>query len=544
MDRHQKKIEKFPLLNAILFSLFIIIGYNYDKTGTIGEIVVNFKHFIFVLVSFGVLSFLFYQVLKKIYHFLDNYMISKEKNNKLISFIFYKHPFISMFVLCFVASTLYLIFFYPGTMAFDGNWQLNSYLEYWEWNNHHPALLSIIMGSILKFGSSIINDNFGIFLFIGIQVIVNALVFGYALSFLNKIEAPIGIRVVVFLFFGLFPFWTINSITYIKDTLYYLVLLFIFLYTYYHFEFLKDYQIKTFIILTLLYFVLYLLRNTGLYVGVLSLLVLFVINIKSKKRCRGFLLVLVLLVLFHEGYHKIFLPKVEAKEASPREMLSVPLQQTGRYLKYYYAELTDKEEKNLKKLFKGDLEEIGKDYNPNRSDEVKSKTKDYPKSKDLKSYFQAWFSMFLKHPLVYVDATLNNVYAYFYSEHKNFVDEEIGFYIITNKNPDLDIHFNKLENGRLMLEDIATSICNTPIIGLLYSCYIYTWALFTLTFYILYKKKYKLLGYLMPIYVTFLLCLISPVNGHMRYFEPIVVMLPFAYAILLNKYKFDKKQGR
>jgi len=187
--------------------------------------------------------------------------------------------------------------------------------------------------------------------------------------------------------------------------------------------------------------------------------------------------------------------------------------------------------KNLKKLFKGDLKEIGKDYNPNRSDEVKAKTKDYPKSTDLKAYFNAWASMFLKHPGVYVDATLNNIYAYFYSEHKNFVDEEIGFYGITNNNPNLNIHFNNLEQGRLILENIAASICDTPIIGLLYSCFIYTWALLVLTFYILSKKKYKMLVYYIPMYVTFLFCLISPVNGHMRYFEPIVVMLPSRFVI-------------
>ena len=188
-----------------------------------------------------------------------------------------------MSIFTILISSLYLVFFYPGTMSFDGNWQLNSYFHYWTWNDHHPALLSIIMANILKFGNSILDANFGIFLFILIELIINGLVYGYVLNIMNKLNSPLILRIITFIFLSLFPLWSINSITYIKDTIYYLVFLFIFTFTYYHFYILKEYKLKNFLILGILYLILYIFRNTGFYIGILSTLSLAFLNFKNKK---------------------------------------------------------------------------------------------------------------------------------------------------------------------------------------------------------------------------------------------------------------------
>lgn len=239
-----EKINIFALINSILLFLFVIIGVCYDKYATITKIFSKPQ----LLILFPILIIVFYYFLKFIYSFFHNYK-PREKANypKIITFIFYRHPFLSMSIFTILISSLYLVFFYPGTMSFDGNWQLNSYFHYWTWNDHHPALLSIIMANILKFGNSILDANFGIFLFILIELIINGLVYGYVLNIMNKLNSPLILRVITFIFLSLFPLWSINSITYIKDTIYYLVFLFIFTFTYYHFYILKEYKLKTFL---------------------------------------------------------------------------------------------------------------------------------------------------------------------------------------------------------------------------------------------------------------------------------------------------------
>ena len=528
-----KKINIFALINSILLSLFVIIGVCYDKYATITKIFSKPQ----LLILFPILIIVFYYFLKFIYSFFHNYK-PREKANypKIITFIFYRHPFLSMSIFTILISSLYLVFFYPGTMSFDGNWQLNSYFHYWTWNDHHPALLSIIMANILKFGNSILDANFGIFLFILIELIINGLVYGYVLNIMNKLNSPLILRIITFIFLSLFPLWSINSITYIKDTIYYLVFLFIFTFTYYHFYILKEYKLKNFLILGILYLILYIFRNTGFYIGILSTLSLAFLNFKNKKIFISFFCIFFLILSFHFFYQKVFLKIVAAEPALVREKLSIPLQQTARYIKYYKEDISAKEREGLEQLFITDLKEVGSSYDPNRSDNVKEKIKDYPTSRELSSYFSSWISMFLKHPVVYFDATLNNIYGYFYSEHKNFMGEELGFYGITNFNENFDFHFmESTAPVRTKLESISRFLCDMPLIGLLYGCFIYVWIIITVLFYLLKEHDFKTIIYFLPIYLTFLTCLISPVNGHMRYLAPVAVSTPLIIAIIFNK---------
>lgn len=56
---------------------------------------------------------------------------------------------------------------------------------------------------------------------------------------------------------------------------------------------------------------------------------------------------------------------------------------------------------------------IKENYNPEISDFVKNTFREESEDK-LSEYFKIWFEMFLKHPMVYVEATLNNTFAYYY----------------------------------------------------------------------------------------------------------------------------------
>ena len=89
-------------------------------------------------------------------------------------------------------------------------------------------------------------------------------------------------------------------------------------------------------------------------------------------------------------------------------MLSIPFQQTARYVKYYGNDVSTEEEKVIRKVL--DYDTIGKNYDPDLSDPVKNTYKQ--KDEYLKDYFNIWFEMLKKHPTAYIQATLNGTYGY------------------------------------------------------------------------------------------------------------------------------------
>ncbi len=107
------------------------------------------------------------------------------------------------------------------------------------------------------------------------------------------------------------------------------------------------------------------------------------------------------MVAFWEVYQKAILPMAGVKPGGKQEMLSIPFQQTARYVKYYGNDVSTEEEKVIRKVL--DYDTIGKNYDPDLSDPVKNTYKQ--KDEYLKDYFNIWFEMLKKHPTAYIQAT-------------------------------------------------------------------------------------------------------------------------------------------
>lgn len=543
----RKKLDKLIFINGFIFALFLDIGFSYTHGTSLSYLWKNFNNLLLSLLNLVIFTCLFYLLLDFLFNKFKSMKDIRPKN-KIIKFILEDHPFISTFIITISISLLYLIFFYPGTMSYDGLWQLDVYKGITViadnhppivgFTNHHPALITLLMGWLMDIGRSLLNDNLGMFIYILPQMIINALVYGYVLKIMKKMETPVFIRIISLLFYSAFPFLVTNSITYIKDTLFYLIFLFIFVYTYYHFKVNYDKNKKgKYLVLALLYVILYLFRNTGYYILIVSSLFLIIyLRKKDKFSSLMFICLIIFLVGINYGYHNILLKKMDIKEASVREMLSVPLQQTGRYLKYYPNDLSKKEEQVLNNIFEGNLKDIAKLYYPNKSDNIKWKFKEYPSDTELKDYIKVWFTMFFKHPFVYFDATLNNVYGYFYPNVMNFLGEEIGFYYIDIEGPvntgEFKLYWNNLKWGRKALKNTAKTISETKVLRQLYMPAFYVWLFIISVFYLLKIKKGNVLYFLVPLVMVIITCLISPVNAHMRYLQPLMVCMPFVLAIL------------
>ena len=108
----------------------------------------------------------------------------------------------------------------------------------------------------------------------------------------------------------------------------------------------------------------------------------------------------------------------------------------------------------------------------------------------LIKYFKVWLKMFFKHPGCYIDATYNNIYAYFYPEQSRHE----GYYQITN-DPVVDVgafKFNYVfnyDNARSLIENISEIMRRIPALGLLYSSGTYDLVLLFIALYWLIKKN-------------------------------------------------------
>lgn len=535
-----KNKSKYSLIVSIILSFFMVIGKIYENLASI-TLLSNIYYLIYFIISFIVYLIVINIYINKLFILFDKLKIKSIKTNKIMNFIFISHPFISMFVFTFIISLIYLIFFYPGTVTYDGFWQLDFYYGITKFTDQHPAMLTIFMGKLMDLGRLILNDNFGIFIYIFIQIIINALVYAYSVKILNKLNSPIVLRIFIFLFYSLFPLLSIYSITYFKDTLYYLVFLFIFIYQYYHLEILKDNKVKVFLTLLIMYLLLFILRQTGFYVSIISLILLIIYNRKNKKTLISLSIILLSIFSFNIYYKNVFLPKNNIEKAKIRFALSIPLQQISRYIVYYENDISKTDKELIEYTFMRDMKDVKKIYDPVNADGIIYNTR-INRNKPIE-YIKLWLTLFKKHPLIYFDATLNNIYGYFYPDIKDFKNEYLGTYFLTSNkavnNGYFNIHFNKLKQGRNILENIAKVFINIPLIGMMYSPGLYSWMFIIIFFYLLYKKQYKLLSYSGLLYGVILTMIISAVVI-IRYMLPLVVSLPMLIAFAIYELKSKK----
>ena len=152
-------------------------------------------------------------------------------------------------------------------------------------------------------------------------------------------------------------------------------------------------------------------RNNGVYLVFPAMILL--IFLMSKKQM---ILILVLsLTIFggHRVSEKVIAPSLGIKPISTRVYFTIPFQQTARYLATYPDDVTKEEKKAINAVLNYD--KLAQRYNPELSDPVKATYRgDTVTKENLENYFRAWFSMFKKHPGVYVEATLHNTYGYYY----------------------------------------------------------------------------------------------------------------------------------
>ena len=531
---------------SLIYSILLVFGTSYKK---VGNTTLVFDNIFLSILIFIVLFFLSRTLILFLYKYLDNYKIKNKKKSKFNNLLD-KHPFIVSMIIILILWLPYIISFYPIILSPDPSFQIKQFFgipnKYSDYSimldksvtitNHHPVIHTLLLGTCLKFGNLINCDNLGLFLYSIIQITILSSVLSLTISYMTKLKISYKYRLIVLLIYSLVPMFPLYAMSGVKDVIFTSLIILYVMLIYYLIKNKKDtLSIKKVILIILLLIFIMLFRNNGFHIILLSFPFVLLINRKNLKKL---LIIFIIFLSFNTCYNKVILPHFKITPSSVREILSIPFQQTARYVKY--NKLTKEEYEIYDKVL--DMSDLAKRYKPEISDPVKNKFNKYTTDKELKEYFSTWLKDLTKDPVTYVDATTNNIYGYFYPFKLNwYVYYKYDTRIVSDG---FNYHYNNLNTSRDILSTFAIYYPYIPIIGLVSNIGFNTWILFFITAYMFHKKKYYDIIYLLPSYVALLVCMASPVNAYFRYAMPYVFAMPLTIGIFLDVIKGSVKNEK
>ncbi len=536
---YQATSKKSITILSIIFSLLLVFGYSFHN---IDSSYLVLGHYQYIILS--ILKFIgYYHILKislnLLYKYLINLDLKKEFKNKWLLY-FYNHPMKVSMIVLFISYLIYLIAYYPGVVGYDPSYQIKEMMGLPNFyadsvlitstkttlTAFNPIVHTLLIGGLFKLGLSLGSANLGIFFYTIIQFSIMITILSYSLKFLKEEKVPLQILLIILGIYAFIPVFPYYAICAFKDTYFalFFMLLIIELYKVIKYPM----TTKRIIILILVSLGLCLFRKNGILTIILTLLS-SLIFIKNNRK--SLLIVLVSFLGLYFGYNKI-VEFCEITPTSPREVLSIPIQQISALIVNKEEVILPEDRVIIGKII--DYNKVKELYNPELSDPVKNTYNKYATDEDLKNYFEVWFKYLLKEPQIYIEATINNIYGYFYPDdhiwyfyHKKYHTlNDVGF----------DYHYNSLSWLRNILYGYGEGFAYIPVIGLLVNIGATTWTYLYLGGLLLESNKKKYLLLLVPAFTIILSCVLGPVNTYYRYVLPYAITLPIILSLLyINK---------
>lgn len=537
-----KRMQVFYILVSFLLSAFMIIGKKQDAHEDLKYGYIAVLMFIGYFALFWCIEVLFDN---KVLKHLKNYHTKPE--GKISTWIFEKHSFVAPLIIVWLFRIPWMIAFFPCTVSWDGAIQIRNFYGREIFTNHHPPLVSFLYGNIAWYSNKLGIDNIGMFMIPVLQVLLSSFAVAKACELFKRLKVPFAARWCSLLYYAAFSVWCIYDCTIIKDTLYYpLVMLF----TIKLIECLIDedyfWHRKINLFLLIIYgIIMTQIRNNGIFVLVISLLILVCAVKKDKKKIivSGMIIALLCIGILENIVYPTFgVINLEDKV----DKYCLLFQQTAKYSIEHSDDITEEEREVLDQLF--DYEELAKVYNPHLADWVKNCLRIQEGSAEdptnsifaglRNQYLKVWFAQFCRHPLTYIDTFFECSYGYYYPDSRvykeGYGEYELSHDLLTNRMSDIS-QIEKLDKVRFMFEQIS-KIEYLPGIGMLYRCGTYTWALIIIMLFLWKDRKYRALIGCVPAFVNVLICLISPVNTCIRYMMPTMCLIPILICLGWNEY--------
>lgn len=536
----EKREKIFLNIISFIFTMFIIIGTSFLVDGSFNFMI---KYFYVSILAFLIFYTLIYKLSRYLFNKFDNFKSKDSKVRKKFFNVFDKKPFLISIIVILMCYLPYIISYYPGILSNDPSFQIKQYFgidnKYSYYSNlidedviitnHHPVIHTLLLGSSLQIGHSLGSDNAGIFIYSIIQITVLVLTLAYTIKYMKELKISLKYRFIMLLIYSLVPVFPFYAMSTVKDVIFgSLIILYIILFD----KFIRNKKLnyKDIIKMIILMIFMCLFRNNGIYTIILSFPLLFFINRNNLKK---YILIFIIILGFNYSYNNIVLPYFKITPGSIREMLSIPFQQTARDAKYNSDELTLKEKDAIDKILGFDT--LVSRYKPELSDKVKNEYNKNATKDDLINYFKVWLNRGIKHPITYIEATIENTYGYFYPLKTNWYFYFKYSDIITEDG--FKYSYNGLSTLRSILSGYGLVFPYIPLLGLISNIGFNAWIMIFMFMYLLYKKNYKGLIVLSIPLSILLVCFASPANTYFRYALPYVFGMPLLIGLFMTNIK-------
>lgn len=512
-----KKPRKFNSCGAIVSTIFAFLyiwSFSYKAANDTSILLGNSYQIFLTSIMFIGFFGLFYIIFEFLCVILEK--PSNGENKELGR----KHIFIGACMIM-LGWLPWLIMNYPGSIAGDTIGQLGQFFS-GKVNAHHPPLSTFLIGSCVKLGEMLIDRNLGVFLYLLLQALLGSVLFAYSIAKMYEFGIHKKYCILAMIFFAFTPLFGLYSQWLQKDMLYSeFVLMYVLIMINIFQE--NEMNIKRTIIIFIVGMFVCMLRNNGIYV-IVPTCIFLAIYLKRQQRIRIIAVTIVTIILYLFITIGLY-PVLEIRSGSVREALSIPMQQTARYLRDHGDEITE-EERSALEGFCYEYEMLPEIYDPTTADPVKDIVN--VEIYQPVAYFKAWIKMGIKHPETYFDAFMNMNYGYLAPNEQN-VEPDLS---ISYDQQLTDMGFRRIQGDipiQIFLKIVFINVV-FPFLRYLTMPGLYTWIVI-ISFALLIKYKRKAaIGLLMPEIMTILVCLASPLCNGLRYELPVVFVTPLIIA--------------
>ena len=415
------------------------------------------------------------------------------------------------------------------------------------YKNLHPFLHTFIIGNSVKLLYGINNNiNLSIAIVTYIEIIIFGIICGLIIRKLSKYNVRFEIKLIVFLFYSLFPIFPQITLYIWKDTafsmFFTLLILEIVDILLENKKYGKEKRGNIYnnwyigYIIFLVSMVMF-MRHNGYYVMLLTIPIALIVLRKNIFRALIMFVLPIILYVIITGPIYTNILNIKKYLYSEGEKYSIPLQAMARIGKYRGEDLTEEERKEITRYI-WNYDEAIKNYNPRVSDMVKLYSSYEQLKEDPKGIIVLYFKLLKKYPKEVILSLIEGTDGYYDPESKvtNHVPEgNSTFEIVQAKDwekmpviykrrivniPFMTKMYENMYNKENMIISWTTSL------GLI------MWLIFLIFGYTIYKKEYRYILAFTPIILLWLTCIASPVSGDLRYIYasyttlPIYLLLP------------------
>lgn len=530
--QREAKPKRTELVLSIVFGIAEVLGLSICKLGSWAFVFKNPYQLCVGVLCMAGYAVLFYHAVWGLYALLGRSRTGGEDFPQTrFAAWFAKAPGRASSLLIGAAWLPWVAVFWPGSVDWDSWGQISQVLGVQEMTAHHTVLSTWLHGWLFRLGRALGSDNLGVFLYIVLQFLVCAWVFGQVTAFAARLGCSRGVQYAVTAFFALDPIWGAFIQTQVKDTLYTGLFVLFVLKTADLLLFPQEWQgnrprLTAYAVLGVL---CCLLRKNGIY-AVVPMLLASAFTVSEKRLRRSVLAVLLAVCIGSFGFDTFTEKVLDIPAGSVGEALSVPMQQTARYIRDYGNEVTDDERTAIEKVL--DYDAIAQSYMPELSDGVKQYYKN-PGKGDLARYMLVWAKMLLKHPVCYFEATHANSHGYYTITKCRAIND---YYTFNNdicmEMSEMNVHYlDKSGYLRYAFVQALSAFEKLPLVGLTTSIGFMAWLTAVLGLWLARCKAKPVLPVFIGLGIFWLTCIASPVNDCMRYFLPVAGCLPLVFCL-------------